>query len=628
MEHLVSTKEDMHSRGWKYLDIVLVTGDANVDHPSFPANLLGRLLEAKGYRTGILSRPDLKNLMSIRSLGLPRLFFGVTAGALDSMVANYTAQKRRRSDDPYAPDGKGGGRPDRALTVYCNLIRRAYKKSTFIVAGGLEASLRRFAHYDYWSDSTRRSILMDCGADVLVYGMGERSILSIAEKLNSLLRENPILAAARSAKQTCDASLQLESIKNLPGLVYREAASLPQLLDGVELPSTEDVQKDDVEHARAYRLFERHRDRMLWQNCSGMRVIANPPAAPLTTVELDEIYSLPFTRDPHPSYGKKRIPALEQVRFSVTTHRGCFGGCAFCAIGSHQGKEIQSREPSSIIKELRSIIGHPQFKGTVPDMGGPTANMYGLACRREKPCSRPSCLWPEPCKFLNSDQRKYLNLLRRTRKMRGIKHLYVTTGIRMDLAMQSRDLLQDLAFEHTSGHLKVAPEHISPNVLKLMRKPMEKEFGEFISVHRKLSKKVKRRQYVLPYLMAAHPGCGMKEMVDLALFLRNNNIRSEQCQIFTPTPGTAATVMYATGLDPDNLKPVKVERDPKRKQLQKALILYHLPESGPYIREALASCGMETHAPLLLSAANKKPRKISTKGGARDMKRKEQSGRQ
>ncbi len=572
-KHLPATRKEVRDRGWDEPDVILVTGDAHADHPSFPAALLGRVLEAMGYRVGVISRPDVKTPDDIARLGMPRLFFGVTAGSLDSMVGNYTALSKRRSDDPFAPGGIAGGRPDRALTVYCNLIRRAFGKSAFIVAGGLEASLRRFAHYDYWSDSVRRPILMDCGADVLVHGMGEGPIVEIAGRLAALIKQNPDMAEARKAGKRVDQIAQIDAVRDVPGVVYRRPASGGAPEKGTELPDAERVAKDHQAHAAAHRIAQQKGDGLLWQKSSGMLVIANPPWPPLSTQELDRIYALPFTRDIHPAQRGKRVPALEQVRFAATTHRGCGGGCAFCAIGAHQGKIVSGRSPESILDEVGRIAAHPEFRGTITDLGGPTANMYGAKCDNPRRCERPSCLWPSACRNLRADASEYLDLLRKASKIPGVKHLFVTTGIRTDLAVQSNAFVKELALKRTSGLMKVAPEHTAPHVLKLMRKPFVDSFLKFLDMHRRVSNQAGKKQYVLPYLMAAHPGCRMEDMRELQDFMRRHNLKAEQCQIFTPTPGTASTVMYATGLDPATMKPVFVEKDPRRKQKQKDMIL-------------------------------------------------------
>lgn len=571
-----TTKKEVKKRGWEEIDVVIVTGDAYVDHPSFPASLLGRVLIDAGFRVGIISRPDPEKPEQLKTFGLPRLFFGVTSGSLDSMVANYTALKKRRSDDPYAPEGKGGGRPDRALTAYCNLVRQAYGKATFIVAGGIEGSLRRFAHYDYWSDSVRRPILMDCGADILVHGMGEGPIVEIAKRLRTLVETNPEVQKAYIEKTKSDPAIKVDTLSDVKGIVYRLAKSSLPPDDGLGLPSSEEVADDPKGQIKAFSLQEGNRDKLIWQESGGMRVISNPPWPPLSSDELDKIYELPFSRNVHPMYGDKRIPALEQARFSVTSHRGCFGGCSFCAIGVHQGKTVSSRSPESVIREIESIVAHPDFKGTINDVGGPSANMYSMGCKKDKRCERPSCVWPNICKNLEKDQQPYLDLIRRASQVPGVKHLFITTGIRTDLANLSSKFIEEVARKHTSGLLKVAPEQVVPEVLCLMRKPKIRAFEQFMSMYRRFSKEAERKQFILPYFMAAHPGSNQYEMKCVNSFLKANELKVEQCQIFTPTPGTASTVMYATGINPATGKKVFVEKDSLRKQKQKDLILYHL----------------------------------------------------
>lgn len=604
-QHLPATVDEMKILGWEQPDVIIVTGDAHVDHPAFPAALIGRVLEAEGFKVAVIARPDVRDPASITILGPPRLFWGVTAGALDSLVANYTALKKPRSDDAYAPGGQGGGRPDRAVTAYCNLIRKTYGKAAFIVAGGLEASLRRFAHYDFLTDSVRRPLLMDCGANVLVHGMGEGPVVEIARRMAQKV-SSVECQGARGERRMPNGTELVDLLKDLPGVVYRVAKSQPEPAGGTGLPTAEEVaalrpgsgQADPVAHAKAYHIHEMNRDRLQWQDCGGMRVIANPPWVP-SPKDLDRIFALPFTREAHPMYRGARIPALESVRFSVTSHRGCFGGCAFCAIGAHQGKAIVSRSRESILEEVKRIAELPGFRGTISDLGGPTANMYGLHCTLPRPCNRPSCLWPEICKDLHVDQQPYLDLLEEASRTPGVKHLFVSTGVRMDLALLLEPLIRALAFEHTSGSLKVAPEHTTPHVLNLMRKPVGGHFQAFLDKHRALSKQVGKEQFVLPYFIAAHPGCTVADMIEVMEFLKRHHIVVEQCQIFTPTPGTASTVMYATGLDPATLQPVYVEKREYRKQMQKALILYHLPESQRYIREALAErAGAPPRAPM------------------------------
>jgi len=570
MTHLPATRREMEQRGWGGLDVILVTGDAHVDHPSFPAAILGRALEADGWRVGVISRPDVQDPESVAVFGPPRLFWGVTAGALDSMLANFTALRKRRSDDPYAPAGRGGGRPDRAVAVYVNLIRRKYGRDAFVVAGGLEASLRRFAHYDYWSDSVRRPILLDCGAQILVHGMGEGPVLEIARRI----------AAAGGPSL-----VRPEDFSDIPGVAWKAPRSAKPPEEAVGLPSAEDVASNPEKHVLAFRLQEEHPQERMWQDAGGMRVIANPRWIP-DTAELDRLYGLPFTREAHPMYGGAEIPALEAVRFSITTHRGCFGGCSFCAIGAHQGKTVTSRSLDSILAEARWLAWQPWFRGTISDVGGPTANMYGMRCRKSTPCARPSCLWPAVCPALKTDASAYKQVLRMVSEVEGVRHVFVSSGIRMDLALLDDELARLLALRHTSGHLKVAPEHVSADVLRLMRKPAGNHFEAFLRKHREFSHAAGRRQRVLPYLMAAHPGCRLEHMFELMRFMEREGLIVEQCQIFTPLPGTASAAMYATGLDPWTMEPVFVEKTDRGKRMQKACILRHLPESRRLLREA------------------------------------------
>lgn len=594
---LATRVEDLKQRGWDRVDVLLVTGDAYVDHPSFPASLLGRVLEAAGYRVGIIARCDVSSPSDIARLGAPRLFCGVTAGALDSMVANYTALRKPRSDDPYAADGKAGGRPDRAVTVYCNLLRQAFGKKVPIVIGGIEASLRRFAHYDYWSNRVRRSILIDSGADLLLAGTAEEAVLQLAARMETLpeswVRDGSVLAA---------------HFWGVPGIMVKGSGAAAQ--SGTLMPSAEEVAAEAAAHITAYNLQSRQADGALNQRQGALWVAGSAPAV-TSAPALDAAMLLPFTRSMHPEYGRLRAPALEQVQFGVTTHRGCFGGCSFCAITSLQGKAVVSRSQAGVLAEVQGFLRHPDFRGTIPDLGGPTANMWGLGCTAERLCQRPSCLHPSICPHLNIDQSRYMNLLGQVAELPDVKHLFVTTGIRMDLALKDPKLLHQLAFQHTSGHLKVAPEHVVDGVLKHMRKPAGSEFSRFVALHRKLSAEAGKRQYVLPYLMAAHPGCTLDDMVDAALALSSMGITVEQCQIFTPTPGTASTVMYATGLNPDTMESVFVERTDRGKQLQKSLLLYHLPEQRQHVISALRAAKREDAARQLWSQSpvSRKPRR-------------------
>ena len=574
------TLGECKARRWGQLDVIIVTPDAYVDHSSFPAALLGRLLEAEGVRVGVIARPDADG-DDLKKLGEPRMFFAISSGAVDSMLANYTAQKRLRSDDAYAPAGRAGARPDRAAIVYANAIRRLYGRNVPVLAGGVEVSLRRFAHYDFWDNRVRRPILLDAPVDALVYGMGETPLLQIVRRM---------LAAAPASEGRARIDAFAEAVRPVNGVVYRTPASRPAPDGYVALPAFEDVRHDPVSHVKAFLDEARHRAHGVFQDSAGKRVIANPPPDPLTADELDRTYELPFQRRAHPSY-EERVPALELVQFSITSHRGCCGGCLFCGISTHQGTTVQSRSAESVLRELQAIAKHPEFRGTVRDIGGPTANMWGCRCAREAPCDRVSCLAPERCPHLADDQKGYLALLERASRVRGIKHVFVSTGVRMDLALGCPTFVEELARHYTSGHLKVAPEHVSPHVLRHMGKPAGAEFARFLDAFLDASREAEKRQFVLPYFIAAHPGCRIEDMVEVALYLCERDLVVEQCQIYTPIPGTASCVMYATGMNPFTGEDVYVERDARRREMQKALILRHRVENRPLIRRALRLIG-------------------------------------
>jgi uncharacterized radical SAM protein YgiQ len=576
------TPDEAKERGWDELDVIIVTGDAYVDHSSFAPAWLGRMLEAKRFRVGILSRPRADHVEDIARLGKPRLFFAVAAGSVDSMVNNYTALKRPRREDDYAPGGIGGGRPNRSVIAYCNMIRRVFGGSVGILAGGIEASLRRFAHYDFWDDAVRRPIILDAPADAIVYGMGELPLEEIAQAMRSRMSRD-------SADATPSEALGAVA-RGVRGVVYRTAASTPAPAGYHALPSFEEVRSKPHAQVRAFQQEIESRETGLCQECAGYRVVANPPARALTTAEMDSLYSMRFRRQAHPSY-RERVPALEQVQFSITSHRGCFGGCAFCGIYTHQGKAVQSRSRNSILLEVKQIVRHPEFKGTIRDIGGPSANMWMLGCKHGAPCAKPSCLAPRMCRNLNADGLPYLELLAAARKIKGVKHLFVTTGVRMDLALACDPFVEAFAEHYTSGHAKVAPEHVVPAVLQLMMKPEGELFVRFLEKFRRASAKAGKEQYVLPYLIAAHPGSRLQDMLEVALYLQRERLRVEQCQVFIPLPGTASAVMYATGISPFTGERVFVERDPRRREMQKALVLYHLPESRKLILEALDICG-------------------------------------
>ena len=587
MNFLPVSLDEARARGWDELDIVFVTGDAYIDHPSFGVPLLARLLESRGFRVGIIPQPDWRSAGSFRALGRPRLFFAVSSGAMDSMVAHYTPLKKLRRDDAYTPGNRHGSRPNRAVIVYTSCCRAAYSDVP-VVIGGIEASLRRYAHYDYWDDAVRRSILFDAKADLLIYGMAEHPLAELAERLR---KGEPIT-----------------EIRTISGTAYisKTAPPLQQGAGGRNIPDFEQVAADKAAYARAFRqidteqnpfcagtIVQRHGDRFL---------VCNPPALPLSSRELDDVYRLPFTKAPHPSYTEP-IPAFEQIRASITSHRGCCGGCAFCAITHHQGKFIQSRSETSITDEVRRLTAFPWFRGSVSDLGGPTANMYGICCgdlNTGRQCRRTSCLFPAVCKNLVTTGKRGAALLRTVRTLPGIKHLAVSSGVRFDLLERQPDYTRELLAHHVGGLLKVAPEHTSGTVTAVMRKPGGESFERFLSFFRQECARIGKRQAIVPYFISGHPGCTMSDMVDLALFLKQHHLRVEQVQDFTPTPGTLASCIYHTGIDPYTGKEVYVPRNDREKKLQKALLLCHLPENRRAVLEALRICGREKAAGELL----------------------------
>jgi len=563
----------MKSRDWEELDILFISGDAYVDHPAFGIPLLARLLEREGLRVGIIPQPDWKDPDAFKVMGRPRLFAAVSSGAMDSMVNHYTAAKKVRNDDAYTPGGRAGARPNRGLIAYTAALKNAFP-GIFVVIGGIEASLRKLAHYDYWDNRVRRSILVDSKADLLVYGMGERPLLEIARRSRA---EEP-LAEINDVRGTAVIS------KNPPE-------------QGAWLPDFEEVQSDKEAFSRAFRLSTEApaEDKILVQAHGQRQVVVHPPAEPLTEKELDALYDLPFKKLPHPSYVEP-IPAYEQIRFSITTHRGCFGGCAFCAIACHQGKTIQSRSEESILREIEKLTNHPEFRGTVTDVGGPTANMYGLSCagnRKAEPCAKNRCLFPEVCSRLKTSGKRGADLLKKIRRITGVKHVFVASGVRYDLLEEQPEYLEELLAHHVGGLLKVAPETLSPQVARAMRKPGPERFARFLKLFREQSRRLNLRQAVVPYLISAHPGCTLSHMVDTALFLKRHNLRVEQVQEFTPTPGTLSTCIYYTGKDPFSGAPVHVPTSDLEKRLQKSLLLWHLPEKRADILKALKLCGRE-----------------------------------
>jgi uncharacterized radical SAM protein YgiQ len=584
--HLPMTRAEMRARGWDCIDVVFVTGDAYVDHPSFAMAILGRVLEAAGFRVAILSQPDWRSCEPWRQFGRPRLFFGISAGNMDSLINHYTANKKVRNDDAYSPGGRIGLRPDRATLSYCHRAREAFP-GVPIIAGGVEASLRRLAHYDYWSDTVRRSILLDCKADLLVYGMGETQIADIARRL----------ASGETVKQ----------LRDLRGVAYALGASetpaaptegSPWPSDALILPSYEEVKADKMAFVEATRVIHINTNpfnaKTLVQYHDRQAVVVNPLALPLSQADMDRTYDLPYNRRPHPSYTEP-IPAYEMIKDSVTIMRGCFGGCTFCSITAHQGRIIQSRSQESVLKEVRKMSADPDFKGVISDIGGPTANMYEMRCTRpevEAKCKRLSCVYPSVCKLLGTDHGPLIDLLKRARTEPGIRKVLVASGIRMDLAQMSPEYLHELAAHHVGGHLKVAPEHTDKNVLHLMKKPDVDNFGVFADEFKKASQQAgKSKQYLVPYFIASHPGSDLHAMIDLALFLKRNGYRPDQVQDFIPAPFDIATCMYYTGIDPFTKNEVFIARKLHDRKLQRALLQFFKPENYFEVREALIQAG-------------------------------------
>ena len=578
---LPTTIKEVRERGWDQLDVILFSGDAYIDHPAFGAAVVGRLLEAEGYRVAIVPQPNWRDdLRDFRKLGRPRLFFGVSAGAMDSMVNHYTANLRLRHDDAYTPGGKGGARPNHAAVVYSNLIRRTFKE-TPIILGGIEASLRRLAHYDYWSDSLKRSILLDSGADLISYGMGERSIVEIADALA--------------------AGLSVSDLTFIDGTVFR-TRSLEHVVDYEMLPGWEEVSGDKRAFAESFATQYRASDpvcgsRLVETYPHGVYVVQNPPAAPLTQNEMDAVYRLPYARTWHPSYDEAGgVPALSEVKFSLTSCRGCFGECAFCALTFHQGRIVTGRSHESLLDEARVMTADPEFKGYIHDVGGPSANFRHTSCAQQKRrgmCKGRSCLAPEPCRNLDADHSEYTALLQRLRRVDGVKKVFVRSGLRYDYMMAEKNdaFFRELVEHHISGQLKVAPEHVSDQVLRVMGKPPHAVYQQFVEKYKRINEQEGMKQYVVPYLMSSHPGCTMQEAVRLAEYLRDTNHEPEQVQDFYPTPSTLSTVMYYTGLDPRTMEPVYVPKNPHEKAMQRALMQYRRPQNYFLVREALQKAG-------------------------------------
>ena len=574
------TREEMKERGWDQVDFVYVSGDSYVDHPSFGHAIITRLLESRGYRVGIIAQPDWRKPESVQVFGEPRLGFLVSAGNMDSMVNHYSVSKKRRKTDAYTPGGEMGKRPDYACVVYGNLIRQTYKK-TPIILGGIEASLRRMAHYDYWSDKLKRSVLLDSGADVISYGMGEHSIIELAEAL--------------------DAGIPVEDITYIAGTVVK-TKSLDSIYDAEILPSFEDLKADKMNYARSFYTQYLNTDafngkRLVEPYSEHLYVVQNPPAAPLTQMEMDDVYSLPYQRTYHPSYeAKGGVPAIKEIKFSLISNRGCFGGCSFCALTFHQGRIVQVRSHESLIEEAKEITKDKDFKGYIHDVGGPTANFRHPSCKKQMEhgvCKTRQCLFPSPCKNLDADHRDYVSLLRKLRDIPKVKKVFIRSGIRFDylLADKKQEFLRELCEYHVSGQLKVAPEHVAGPVLSLMGKPEHKVYEEFTRQFYKMNEKIGKEQYLVPYLMSSHPGSTLKEAVELAEYCRDLGYMPEQVQDFYPTPSTLSTCMYYTGVDPRTMQKVYVPKSPHEKAMQRALIQYRNPELYDLVIEALHKAG-------------------------------------
>ena len=577
------SRADMDARGWDACDFVYICGDAYVDHSSFGMAIISRILEAHGYRVGIICQPDWNNPKSISILGEPRLGFLVSAGNMDSMVNHYSVTKHRRHTDAYTPGGEAGRRPNRAVTVYGNLIRRTYKKAPIII-GGIEASLRRLAHYDYWQDKLKRSVLLDSGADLLIYGMGEHAIIEIADAL--------------------DAGLPVDQITYVDGTVYRTSGegALDAVYDYHLLPSWDELNSDRLTYAKSFNIQQQNMDPITGQRLvepypNGIFVVQNPPSATLTTQEMDEVAELPYARHWHPDYDKAGgIPAFSEVRFSISSNRGCFGECSFCALTFHQGRVLQVRSHDSIMREAEALTHDPEFKGYINDVGGPTANFFRPACDKQLKrgvCKNKRCLWPSVCKNMVVDESGYTQLLRDLRSIPGIKKVFIRSGIRFDYTMAdaSDEFMLELLQHHVSGQLRLAPEHVSDAVLSVMGKPSRAVYDAFCRRFDKINKEHGLNQFVVPYLISSHPGSTMKEAVELACAVRDMGYMPEQVQDFYPTPSTMSTCMYYTGVDPRTMKPVYVARDPHEKAMQRALIQYRKPENYKLVREALIAAG-------------------------------------
>ena len=614
---LPMSREEMETLGWDSCDIIIVTGDAYVDHPSFGMAIIGRLLEAQGFRVGIIAQPEWESAGPFRVLGKPNLFFGITAGNMDSMVNRYTAERRIRSDDAYTPDGAGGSRPDRSVLVYAQRCREAYK-GVPIVIGGIEASLRRAAHFDYWQEKVRRSALVDSKADLLFYGNAERAIVAMAHRLAAGesveqitdLRGTALLRGDIPEEITLLDSTDVEAPSVAKGksaqvvTLHTRDKKLERQKSAIRLPSFEQVRSDPVLYAHASRILHLESNpgnaRALVQKHGNRELWINPPPIPLSTRELDRVYELPYQRRPHPAYGDSNIPAYEMIRFSINIMRGCFGGCTFCSITEHEGRIIQNRSEQSILKEIETIRDNvPGFTGNISDLGGPTANMWRLKCKEEKieaACRRLSCVYPDICNNLDTNQMPLINLYRKARGLKGIKRIFIASGLRYDIAVQTPEYVKELVTHHVGGYLKIAPEHTEEGPLSLMMKPGIGTWDRFKTMFEKYSREAGKEQYLIPYFIAAHPGTTDEDMLKLALWLKKNGFRADQVQAFLPSPMALATAMWHTGQNPlkrINRRPGKVfsARGGRQRRLHKAFLRYHDPENWPLLREALKKMG-------------------------------------
>lgn len=593
MAFLPMSFEDMNQRGWEQLDFLYISGDAYVDHPSFGHAIITRVLENEGFKVGIIAQPDWKHSEDFKRLGRPKYGVLISSGVIDSMVNHYTAGKKRRSDDLYSPGGKSGYRPDRAVIVYANKIKEIFK-DTPVIIGGIEASLRRFAHYDYWEDRVRRSILVDSKADILSYGMGEKPIVEIAR----LLKKDVPIASIKNTRGCC----YLAGYDELPAEI-RKAVDTNGSKNVSVLPDYEQVAEDKKAYAAAFKIQYNEQDavsgRILVQKHGDRYLVQNPPTLPMSVSEMDKVYALPYERNPHPVYEKMGgIPAITEVEFSITSHRGCYGGCSFCALNFHQGRAIQKRSQASIINEAKKLIWTEGFKGYIHDVGGPTANFRSVACEKQVKhgvCKDRQCLHPSPCKNLIVDHSEYLDLLRKLRALPEVKKVFIRSGIRYDYLMldKNEDFFTELCQHHVSGQLKVAPEHVVDRVLEKMGKPDRKLYDRFVKKFYDINRRINKEQYLVPYLISSHPGSDLNAAVELAEYLKEHGIMPEQVQDFYPTPGTLSTCMFHTGLDPRNMKKVYVPRDPREKAMQRALLQYRKKENYRLVTEALKEAHRE-----------------------------------